>query len=223
MDAGTKETYERIKQTPNHAWEQVCEGIGRLTDFVFRHRLRNDICWKMLILPDSYREIHEGCKIAANLGCRYVQIRPADLPEDERRRIKPEYVEAQVHKAIADFEKKGVFEIVGVRHKFTPDLRAVLPKYCYMTPLTVTVTSDGKVYACVDRRCDKSTCIADCGRDGWVALEKVWGSPEHVRVVHDVINRGGAGPDCSIRCSNYGYDDFFLNYFVEDNTDRNLI
>jgi wyosine [tRNA(Phe)-imidazoG37] synthetase (radical SAM superfamily) len=222
MDAGTASTYSCIKHTSEKSWEIVCENISRLTTIIRENGLRNDVGWKILVLPDSQHEIYESCKVAHSVGCRYVQIRPADLPDEEVKRIDIDLVAAAIRAAIQDFEEPGKFEIVGVRHKFTPEFKQVLPKYCYLTPLTVTVTSDGIAYACVDRRCDKTTLIANCNF-GWASLRQSWGSPNHVRIVHEIINRGGRGPDCNIRCSNYGYDKFFENYFVQDDVDRNLI
>jgi pyruvate-formate lyase-activating enzyme len=223
MDAGKEDSYEEIKHTPKGAWKKVTKAVGKLCGTIESMGLRNDVGWKILILPDTYTDIYESCRVAKDLGCRYVQIRPADLPEKYSKLIDKDTVEEQIIRAIAVFEEQGIFEIVGVRHKFTEQFKPVLPNYCYMTPLTVTITSDGKAYACVDRRCDEATLLADCGRYGWVALKEIWGSTKHVDIVHSVINRNGEGPDCGIRCSNYGYDKFFLNYFVEDNVDRNMI
>jgi wyosine [tRNA(Phe)-imidazoG37] synthetase (radical SAM superfamily) len=223
MDAGTKEGYQKIKNCPKDGWDRVLKNIGQLIKIIDKNKLRNDVGWKILVLPDTYQEIYESCAIAKDLGCRYVQIRPADLPEESRKLINIDSVEMQITKAINDFEVPGEFEIVGVRHKFTPSYTQILPKYCYLTPLTVTITSDGKAYACVDRRCDRSVMLADCQQGGWQALKEVWGSAKHISIVHDTINNEGRGPACSIRCSNYGYDKFFLNYFVEDNVDRNMI
>jgi wyosine [tRNA(Phe)-imidazoG37] synthetase (radical SAM superfamily) len=223
MDAGTENSYKKIKKCPNDAWNRVTQNINSLCITVSSRGLRNDIGWKILVLPDTQYEIYESCVMAKRLGCRYVQIRPADLPKEKSDKINVDMVAEQIRKAIHDLEELGKFEIVGIRHKFTPDFKKILPKYCYLTPLTVTVTSDGKAYACVDRRCDESTLLADCGKYGWTALEEVWGTARHIEIVHDIINRCGKGPDCNIRCSNYGYDKFFQNYFVNDNVDWRLI
>jgi hypothetical protein len=223
MDAGTQEGYQKVKCCPPDAWHKVLHNIADLTELLRSNDLRNDVGWKILVLPETYEEIYESCKVAKALGCRYVQIRPADLPEEQRNNIDIKVVEALIGQAISELEEPGIFEIVGIRHKFTPDMKKILPKYCYLTPLTVTITSDGKAYACVDRRCDESTLLADCGKYGWEALRRVWGSPEHINIVHNVINCNGDGPNCNIRCSNYGYDKYFKNYFVSDNLDRNMI
>jgi wyosine [tRNA(Phe)-imidazoG37] synthetase (radical SAM superfamily) len=223
MDAGTSVGYEKVKKCPTDAWMKVLKNIIRLNTIISKYNLRNDVGWKILVLPDTYHEIYESCRLAKEVGCRYVQIRPADLSSEQRSRINVQTVEEQIRKAIDDFEEPGAFEVVGIRHKFTPSMEKILPSYCHLTPLTVTVTSDGKAYACVDRRCDGDTMIADCGKYGWNALKEAWGSAHHLNIVHNVINCGGKGPNCNIRCSNYGYDKFFANYFVQDNVDRNMI
>jgi wyosine [tRNA(Phe)-imidazoG37] synthetase (radical SAM superfamily) len=224
MDAGTKETYDKVHNPPSDAWARVTENIGKLTMKMGRLGLRNDVGFKFLILPQSYHTLYEACRLAKDLGVRYTQIRPADLPEAARSKIDVEEVNAQIARAMADFNEPGTYEIVGVRHKFTPDFKRVLPNYCWLTALTVTITSDGKAWPCVDRRWDEPTLLADCGSGaGWSALRDAWGSARHIKIVHDIINRGGCGPGCQIRCSNYGYDVIFRRIFLEDAMDRVMI
>jgi len=222
VDAGTAEAYKRVHNCPNDGWLQMNKNT---MDAVLRAEEMGSSCdigWKFLILPQSYDTLYEGCRVAKELGIRWVQIRPADLPEDERRTIDINVVNEQVARAVSDFNEPGIFEVVNIKNKFTPDLKKILPAYCYMTPLTVTITSDALAWACVDRRCDAPTLLADC-KKSWQALKDVWGTDKHIRIVKDVINRGGQGPDCNIRCSSYCYDELFRLFFLRDNFDRTLI
>jgi MoaA/NifB/PqqE/SkfB family radical SAM enzyme len=223
MDAGTKEAYDKVHCPPEDAFERVCENIASLTARIKRLGLRNDVGFKYLILPQSYHTLLDAAHLAKQLGVRYMQIRPADLPDAAREKIDIASVNAQIEEALK-LNVPGEFEVVGVRHKFTNDFRKVLPRYCHLTALTVTITSDGKVWPCVDRRWDRPTMLADCGSAaGWSALRDAWGSPQHIAIVHELINNGGCGPTCNIRCSNYGYDVLFSRVFSEDAMDRNLI
>lgn len=223
MDAGTEETYNRVHCPPDDGWDKAVGNLAKIAARIRRLGLRNDTCWKMLVLPDSFETIYAACRIARDIGVRYVQIRPADLPEAARNRIDIDVVNDQISRAMDVLGEPGVFEVVGIRHKFTNDFKKVLPKYCYLTPLTVTITSDGKAWPCVDRRWDEPTLLADCGKGGWQALRDVWGSAKHVSIVHDIINRGGEGPACDIRCSNYGYNAIFENVMLQDKMDRRMI
>ena len=223
IDAGTKKTYDEVHRCPPDGWERVLRNIRLLTDVIHSNSLRNDVGYKFLIFPQNQREVYDACRIAKDLGCRYIQIRPADLPESARKEINVGEVNNQIEKAM-EYLNDDNFSVVGVRHKFTPDLKKKLPSYCYLTALTVTITSDGKVWPCVDRRYDEKTLLADCGKYGWCALKEVWGTSKHIDIVHRVINRDGKGPDCNIRCSNYGYDILFTHVFSEsDNMDRRMI
>lgn len=224
IDAGDEESYNRIHRPPEGAWDRVLGNISALVDIISRNRLINDVGFKVLVLPQSYHTIYDACKIAKGVGARYVQIRPADLSQEERALINIDHVNDQIDRAMSDFNEPGVFEIVGVKHKFNKDFTKVLPNYCYLTALTVTITSDGKCWPCVDRRWDEPTLLADCGEvKTWKALKEVWGSSKHLDILHRVINNNGAGPTCDIRCSNFGYATLFENYFITDATDRNLI
>jgi len=224
VDAGTENTYRKVHRCPADGWSKMKHNIERLCNKINKEGLRNDVGFKFLIFPENQTEVYEACKLAKELGVRYVQIRPADLPDEARMQIRASEVDTLIQKSIDDLEEPGVFEIAGIRHKFSPDLKKVLPKYCYMTALTVTITSDGKAWPCVDRRCDTPTMLADCGKHGWSALKDVWGSTKHIDLIHNVINRGGKGPACNIRCSNYGYDILFREVFSDkDNMDISLI
>lgn len=223
IDAGTEQGYNKVKNCPSDGWNKVLSNVKKLTNIIHVNNLRNDVGWKILILPDTYKEIYESCKIAKDLGCRYVQIRPADLSTEDISKIDISEVRELIQKSVDELSVPGAFDIVGINHKFTPELNKILPNYCYLTALTATVTSDGKVYACVDRRCDESTLIADCNLGGWAALKEAWGSARHINLVHNTINCNGTSPNCNIRCSNFGYDKYFLNYFVNDTVDRNMI
>jgi pyruvate-formate lyase-activating enzyme len=223
MDAGTEETYNLVHNPPKGAFQKVCANIARLTLKLRNLKLRNDVGFKFLILPQSYKTLYDAAKLAKSLGARYMQIRPADLPDEARALIDIDEVNEQIAMAMG-LNVPGSFEVVGVRHKFTPDFKKKLPQYCWLTALTVTITSDGKCWPCVDRRWDVPTLLADCGKgQGWTALREAWGSARHLKIIHDVINCSGDGPSCDIRCSNYGYDELFRRVFLEDTMDRNLI
>jgi len=223
MDAGTRETYAAVHNPPPGAFQRVCANIAQLTLKLQDLKLRNDVGFKFLILPQSYQTLFEAAKLAKSLGCRYMQIRPADLPEEARAQIDIDVVNEQIEQAM-ELNVSGRFEVVGVRHKFTNDFKRKLPAYCWLTALTVTITSDGKCWPCVDRRWDTETLLADCGSGaGWSALRDAWGSAQHVNTVHSIINCDGAGPKCNIRCSNYGYDALFNRVFLEDAMDHVLI
>jgi MoaA/NifB/PqqE/SkfB family radical SAM enzyme len=223
MDAGTKETYDLVHCPPKDGWDTVIGNIEHLTRILNVSGLRNDVGFKFLILPQSWHTLYDACKLAKELGCRYVQIRPADLKPEDLEIIDIDKVNEMIERAIDDFDEPGVFEIAGVRHKFKPDFTRVLPEYCWLTALTVTITSDGMAWPCVDRRWDEPTLLANCMEGGWAALRDAWGSARHIQIIHDVINRGGEGPDCNIRCSNYGYDKLFKRVFYNDDMDRLLI
>ena len=223
MDAGTDEAYRKVHGCPRDAFHKVVGNLREICARIDRYGLRNDVGYKFLVLPQSYHTLYQATELAKDIGCRYVQIRPADLPEKERAKIDIDEVNRQIERAM-DLNEPGRFEVVGVRHKFTNDFQKKLPSYCYMTGLTVTITSDGKVWPCVDRRWDKKTLLADCGgHAGWSALRDAWGSARHIEIVHGILNDGGCGPLCNIRCSNFGYDSLFRRVFLSDDMDRNLI
>jgi MoaA/NifB/PqqE/SkfB family radical SAM enzyme len=222
MDAGTEAAYNRVHNPPAGAFDKVCDNIRGLTAAIESCGLRNDVGFKFLILPQSYTTLFTAARLAKKLGVRYMQIRPADLPEQALAEIDIAEVNRQIEQAMK-LNEPGKFEVVGVRHKFTPDFKRKLPQYCWLTPLTVTITSDGKCWPCVDRRWDESTLLCDCTDAGWTALRDAWGKRRHLEIVHGVINRQGCGPSCNIRCSNFGYDQLFRRVFLEDAMDRNLI
>ncbi len=224
MDAGDRTSYDKIHRPPDDAWHRVTVNLREIVRRIAHYGFRNDTCYKFLILPDSCHTLYRACELAKDIGVRWMQIRPADLSENQRKRIDIDGVNYQIEHAMNDLNEPGKFEIVGIRHKFSPDFKRVLPDYCWLTALTVTITSDGKCWPCVDRRWDEKTLLADClSGGGWQELREVWGSAKHIRIVHNIINRCGEGPECGIRCSNFGYDVLFRRVFLQDDMDRVLI
>jgi wyosine [tRNA(Phe)-imidazoG37] synthetase (radical SAM superfamily) len=223
MDAGTPSSYHKVHRPPNGAWHEVTRNLREITRRVAHYGFKNDTCYKFLILPDSYKTLYRACELAKDIGVRWMQIRPADLPEDQRQLIDIDEVNSQIEQAM-ELNEPGKFEVVGIRHKFSPDFKAILPEYCWLTALTVTITSDGKCWPCVDRRWDEKTLLADCmSGAGWQELREVWGSAKHLKIIHNIINCEGKGPECGIRCSNFGYDMLFNRVFLEDAMDRIMI
>ncbi len=217
IDAGTQRTFSKVKGVDGKKFKTVIKNLESIAKVIDKNNLRKDVSYKYLILPENYNEIFEATKIAKDIGCNYIQIRPAHLSEEERQKIDVGKTEELISKA--QELNDNTFQAVGVRHKFTPYFSKVLPEKCYMTPLTSTWTADGDVWPCVDRRHYKGDRMCNYLIDGLQKVKEVWGSSKHWKIIKHVNN---TLDDC-IRCSNYGYNKLFRAVSEDDPMDIRLI
>ena len=217
IDAATPETFTKVKGVDGSKFNRVIKNLESIAKVVDNNKLRKDVGYKYLILPENYNEIFEAAKIAKDIGCSYMQIRPAHLPEEERQKIDIDKTNESIYKA--QELNDNDFQVVGVKHKFTSNFEKITPKKCYMTPLTSTWTADGDVWPCVDRRHYQGDKMCNYLNDGLQKVKEVWGSSKHWNIIKHVNN---TLKDC-IRCSNYGYNKLFKVVSEEDPMDVRLI
>jgi MoaA/NifB/PqqE/SkfB family radical SAM enzyme len=217
IDAGTSETFAKVKGVDGNKFNKVVKNLENIAKIVDDNGLRKDVGYKFLILPKNYLDLAKAAKIAKDIGCSYMQIRPAQLPDSERIKIDID----KANELITEAQKLNDenFQVVGVRHKFSPELSKIVPEKCYMTPLTSTWTADGDIWPCVDRRHYKGDSLGNYIKDGLNKVKEMWGSSEHWKIINHI---NGTLNQC-IRCSNYGYNKLFKVVSEEDPMDVRLI
>ncbi len=217
IDSASPEGFARVKGVSGDKFHRVIGNLEKIASVVRANGLRRDIGYKFLILPETYHELYEAAKLAKKIGCKHLQVRPAHLPDTELAKINVEEVTELVARAQELNDQD--FQVVGIRHKFSPELKKVTPKVCYLTPLTSTWTADGNVWPCVDRRHYQGDKLCNYVEEGLQRVREVWGSTQHRNVIRQVNQT----LDQCIRCSNYGYNKFYRIFDREDPMDVKLI
>ena len=222
VDAGTSETYKKLKGV--NYFEKVKENIRKLNKVASKGLLGepgqgHGISYKYLLHPENVREVYQAAKIAKELGCRNMHIRPFGNPWD--RKIDSifsygdiEEFKDQITKA-RELEDK-YFRIFGITHKFDGNFdKANDFKDChaiFMTADFLPPTSTGKFNfgVCCDRRGDKRLTLEDL--TDFNDVKKFWGSKKHWKM-HDKIDVK-ACPRCTYQPHNQLYE----KVIMEENT-----
>ncbi|KKN01058.1 hypothetical protein LCGC14_1131640, partial [marine sediment metagenome] len=217
MDAGTPESYAKVHGVPGTNFEKVIENIKRLARYKEENNLDVQIGYKFLLFPESYDTLLKAAEIASDIGVNHFQIRPAEIPVGETKKIDISEVNKQIEEAMK-LETKD-FGVFGIRHKFKPDFTKKTPKHCYATPLTSTWTADGSIILCVDLRDENYNTLCNYRKEGLQRIKELWGSEKHRKLIEGLNQR----LDNCKRCTNFGYNEIVEKAFVKDSMDMRLI
>ncbi|MBM3464119.1 MAG: radical SAM protein [Armatimonadetes bacterium] len=189
LDAGTRETYARIKKTSVKKFDMIVENVRAMIEMQKQTGARCEIAIKYLIHPSNEHEILQACQLAYEIGVPHFHARPAASENIEGLGEVLKFNMDLVNEQLAACMKMQTkdFKVFGVRHKFneTMNLKHGFSR-CWAAPLTIQCGADGYVYNCVDWRGDPNYVLGMHYPDPSKILE-FWGSPKHVQFLKDVV------------------------------------
>lgn len=217
VNAGTAKTHNKITST--NTFDKIIENIKYTSKVRDKVNPLHSIGYKYLITDDNYMEILEAVKIAKDIGVNHFQIRPTQLPIQRSNRIDVEEVNNQILQSL-QYERKGEFEIFGIREKFTSEFEKITPKRCIASPLGSTWKADGDVVICPDRRWSANQFkLGNFLSNGVESIYKVWGNSKHIKMIEN-INKDIQ--NC-IRCTSFCWHDIYENCIEKDRMNVSLI
>jgi len=195
VDAGTSETYEKLKG--KDMFGKVINNIANLVDYSKKNNsllatpgLGPGVSYKYLLHPGNVQDVYEATKIAKEIGCKSVHIRPYGTPwfREEENVFKQEHLDIfkeQIIKA-RELEYKdddGGFRVYGITHKFNgnfaPNNDFEKCRAHLLTGIIMPPSGDGKFdYGfCFDRRGDAGVTVRNL--ESMDELYNFWGSTKH--------------------------------------------
>jgi len=218
IDAGNKKDYAKTKGVPEDFFDKVIDNLRHIAITKKKLKSKVNIGYKFLIDDMNYKSIYQAIKLASEIGCNTIQIRPAISPTQIRLfKEHGDYIWEQVDKGRKEFERPD-FLVMGVNHKFNSDMsKRHNFKKCRATMLTSTWCADGKVYMCTDTRGNPWSYLADHYPDPKKFIE-YWGSKDH----WDKVNKIKFKKNCD-RCTLCAQNEYFEKVFINDQMERNLI
>lgn len=227
VDAGTSETYQRLKKRDRFG--KVIKNMERLVSLSEGTPLGKEgrgpgVSYKFLMHPENVKDISQAAKIAKEIGCKSLHIRPFGISWDKLGTGHPDefsYSDIQVFRE--ELEKARVFEeddfrVYGVTHKFDGDFRKQNQfdscKAVFMTAVIQPATNPDKgrfnLGLCCDRRGDINLTFPNL--NDVEQINQIWGSEEHWRKAEKI--KVGNCPRCTYQPHNI----IFENVVEEDNT-----
>jgi len=193
VDAGTRATYRELKG--KDCFNKVINNISNLVNLagtVNNPHKGHGISYKFVMHPDNIDDIYESAKVAKEVGCRNIHIRPymipykGDLPaftEDDIYRFRHQL------KLARELEDTN-FAVYGITHKFDGMFRSCNDfRKCHAICMTSTfqppTSKDGgfNTLLCCDRRGDPRLTHENMTMERY---KKWWGSAEHLSIVDKI-------------------------------------
>lgn len=233
VDAARSETFNKFKGVHlNNTFDHIIENIATLTDYAKRHNNRlglkhpaYGVSYKYLLYKDNIGEIYQAAKLAKEIGCKNIHLRPAGTTWDKLG-TEQEIIfsiedialfNEQIAKALELDD--GTFGVYGVTHKFNSQFdRANCFDKCYAIFMTVVIepptrndaSPDSFVLGlCCDRRGDEKLELASDVEDVG-EIQKLWGNGVHWKI-HDRIIVERECPRCTYQPHNQIYEQVILN------------
>lgn len=176
VDCGREKTFQTLK---GGSLLNILAGIKNLMTKM------DEVGYKFLIHPATYKELGLSARIARDIGVRRFHARPCDMKYSGYT-----WKEDQIKEANEEIEKireldRVDFSVYTISHKFDPNMT---PKKnfnrCWGGLLAPVIQPGGRVGFCCDRRGDEATDLdpldlAEITTD----IAKRWGSPTHLAKV----------------------------------------
>lgn len=212
VNSASAETHEKLFRSGNKTFEKILKNIGSLVLYKSRHNPSLEVTYKFLLHPNNFSEVVEAAKIAKDLGCNLIHIRPGDDPwfrlgtgefsitNTDRQKCIELIEEARSKYEDADFK------VYGVVHKFTERWQ---PKrsfsVCSATMVQCLISSSGEIELCCDRRGDPALTLCKVSN-----AREVWGSLKHIEMVKAIQ------VDQCPRCTYTHVNEIFENVVFKD-------
>ena len=191
IDAGTAETFSKLKGVPPNRFEKVVENMHHLVSTA-RHRNSDlRLTYKYLIHPENVDGVGTAAKIAKQIGCHDIQFRPVGWDNLYITNGKPplkydmEAVNREIENAFS--QEDDNFRVFGIRHKFSPEMQRIVRfKKCRACVFVSTLGANGNVYICFDRKEDEPGSVLCHYIPDLTKIRSVWGSDRHRELVKSI-------------------------------------
>ena len=234
VDAATAKIFNRLKglSPQNDTFDRIIDNIATLADYAKRYNSKlglelpaYGVSYKYLLYKDNIGEVYEAAKLAKEIGCKNIHLRPAGttwdkLGTEEEIVFTSEDVtlfNEQIGKALELDDE--TFSVYGVTHKFNSQFnRANYFDKCYAIFMTAVIeppsgkdaTEDSFVIGlCCDRRGDGKLELAN-GIENVDDIQRLWGGEAHWKM-HDRIVVERECPRCTYQPHNQIYEQVILN------------
>jgi len=211
IDAAIPRTYSIMKGIDSKWFDKVITNIKSLTN------QGTEISYKYLLHPNNYNEIYEASKLAKEIGCNLIHIRPGAEPwfKDSKSWTFTEEMIKSVQKDIVRIQNEIAdtnFSVYGITHKFNQNfsIKKSFSK-CYACMTTCVINHRGEIGLCCDMRGHDSFTL--CTLEN---VNKMWGSKEHFDL-HNIID-----VDKCTRCTYSHINEIFENVIINDKKMDNM-
>jgi len=150
LDAGTQETYAKVRNTNQSSFGKALDNTKAIADAIAKEGSDCLLGVGYVVTPDNCHEIWQGCSEAHKAGAKYIRLsamfsKDFDAPflgvEDK--------INERIREAKSDFDCR-TFQVIDRFHDRISDLEQHAPDYdrCGYQHFNVYIGGDQKVYRC---------------------------------------------------------------------------
>lgn len=176
LDAATPETFEKVKGAPAEGFNRVRENIKAMIRAVASTKAPCEVSIKACLTPDNVMEIQQMVALAQELGVDSMAFKAArNTPmELSAELIKGAQENILALKAKSNGENPQIFGGVEPSR---------IDQQCILTPLNITIDSDGKIYLCHYFYHRKQNHQIGNMAD---PIETIWGASRHREAIENI-------------------------------------
>jgi MoaA/NifB/PqqE/SkfB family radical SAM enzyme len=179
VDSAKPETYKKIKGKDQ--FRLVIENMKRLVKLGAR-----EVMYKFLLHPINQKEVYYAIKLAKDIGCHGIHIRPISFMnfQDKEEEYDLEGIDFQVERGRRRHETSS-FKVFNIKHKYDRNLhRKFMFKRCLASPLMAIFEANGDIMLCIDRKNDQDLVI---GKHFEIdRIKEVWGGERHKTIINSI-------------------------------------
>lgn len=215
LDAGTPETYSKIRNISIDSFEEVCRNIE---EFSKTKKTNCELGVNFVVTAENSEEIFKAGKLMKELGVNHIKY-AARITNDTIKYHDPfrKSVIEQIHQLTEEHESPN-FRVVN-KYETDFDTCAVFQRQynnCYMKELVCVIAADSKIYYCHDKAYLPNGVVGDISK---MSFNDVWFSEE----VRNKFKNFDAKKECKHHCVYDSRNILLNNYFSLDNDQINFI
>lgn len=176
VDSGTSKTWGLVHGASQKLFMAVLDNM----ECLIKNGL--NVTYKYLLRPENINEVYLAAKVASDIGCKFLHIRPMSPPwfEKDKRNLFTNddiiSVNEQIETAKIDFKD---VQIIGVFNKVNSKWQIEHPfKTCFAIFATCVFMADNKVVLCCDHRGNKKFEVGPFKNP--IEILDFWGSKKHL-------------------------------------------
>lgn len=212
FDSANAQTYSRVRQIPNNAFDEVCTNIKKFSEM---KRSDCELGINFVVNHENADQVYEMAQMVKTLGVNHIKY-AARVTKDLFKYHEPfkEKVIEQIQRAKRELESDN-FRVID-KYAGDFDTALVFHRYydkCYINRIFTVIAADSKVYFCHDKAYVKKGVVGDLKEH---SFKELWFSEE----VAERYREFNPQKECDHHCV---YDDRneLLNTFYS--LDRNHI
>lgn len=173
LDAATSETYFKVHGV--HSFDKVINNIRYLINYIDYKKIGIGF----LIVPENVHDIPASATLACDLGCRFIQFRPASIIDDVDKTTWNQAIRLIAQEKVAGH----TCQIFGGGIKWDNIIKGRNYNKCYTSTLVAVIKANGDIPLCILNRNNSNKILGNINE---MKFEDIWFSELHNNLITNI-------------------------------------